>query len=248
MKERIGVFNAPYGYRLRNGNYNAKLDQLAEVINLLKRDPNTRQAVCQIWDESDLVRTTKDKACNMSLVFRIRSGKLCMTVYNRSNDMIWGAYGANVVQFSMIQEYVAAHLGIPLGEYTQVSNSFHVYTEGAGGAVWNRIKDNYDADVNIYDDLVHNTVYMVPDDMSGFECDIRQFFNVYDEFGIEELGEIRNWHSRYFDQLVMPVLCVYLVHKQHGPERALKYTHSILADDWKLACEDWLTNRIEARK
>lgn len=242
------VFNAPYGYRLRNGNCNAQLDQLAEVIKLLKRDPNTRQAVCQIWDEDDLVHTTKDKACNMSIVFRIRNGKLCMTVYNRSNDMIWGAYGANVVQFSMIQEYVAAHLGLPLGEYTQVSNSYHIYTEGAGGAVWDRIKDNYDGDVNIYDDLIHNTVYMLPDDMPAFEHDIRQFFNAYDQFGIEELGELRCWQSQYFNQLIMPVLCIYLIHKQHGPEQALKYTHTILADDWKLACEDWLINRMEARK
>lgn len=242
------VFNAPYGYRLRNGNCNAQLDQLAEVIKLLKRDPNTRQAVCQIWDEDDLVHTTKDKACNMSILFRIRNGKLCMTVYNRSNDMIWGAYGANVVQFSMIQEYVAAHLGLPLGEYTQVSNSYHIYTEGAGGAVWDRIKDNYGGDVNIYDDLVHNTVYMLPDDMPAFEHDIRQFFNAYDRFGIEELGELCCWQSQYFNQLIMPVLCIYLIHKQHGPEQALKYTHTILADDWKLACEDWLTNRMEARK
>ena len=33
--------------------------------------------------------------------------KLCMTVCNRSNDMLWGAYGANVVHMSMLQEFVA---------------------------------------------------------------------------------------------------------------------------------------------
>jgi len=123
------VFNAPYGYRLRQlftDEGNCNIDQLDSVIQTLSKDPNSRQAVCQIWDVEDLEKTTKDKACNMSIVFRIRNGKLCMTVYNRSNDMIWGAYGANVVQFSMIQEYVAAHLGLPLGEYTQVSNSYHI--------------------------------------------------------------------------------------------------------------------------
>jgi thymidylate synthase len=242
------VFNAPYGYRLRNGNCNAHLDQLAEVIKLLKQDSNSRQAVCQIWDEDDLVHKTKDKACNMSIVFRIRNGKLCMTVYNRSNDMIWGAYGANVVQFSMIQEYVAAHLGLPLGEYTQVSNSYHIYTEGAGGDVWNRIKDGYDGYAAIYDEAIHDTVYMLPCDMPAFEHDLLQFFNAYDQFGIEELGELRCWQSQYFNRLIMPVLCIYLIHKQHGPEQALKYTHTIQASDWRLACEDWLNNRMEARK
>lgn len=241
------VFNAPYGYRLRTG-VTQNRDQLAEIINILRYDPNSRQAVCQIWDEDDLVRTTKDKACNMSIVFRIRNSKLCMTVYNRSNDIIWGAYGANVVQFSMIQEYVAAHLGLPLGNYTHVSNSYHVYTDGAGGAVWDRIKDNYDGDVNIYDNLVHNMTYMLLHDMGEFEHDIRQFFNVYDRFGIDELGELRYWQSQYFNQLIMPVFCIYLIHKQHGPEQALKYVYTIQADDWKLACQDWLTNRMEARK
>lgn len=241
------VFNAPYGHRLRSGVAHQH-DQLAQVIETLRNDPNSRQAICQIWNDSDLQCKTKDKACNMSIVFRIRNGKLCMTAYNRSNDMIWGAYGANVVQFSMIQEYVAAHLDLPLGEYTQVSNSYHIYTDGAGGAVWDRIKDSFDADENIYDDSVHNTVYMLGHDMQAFEHDIAQFFNAYDQFGIEELGELRCWQSQYFNQLIMPVLCIYLIHKQHGPEQALKYTHTILADDWKLACEDWLTNRMEARK
>ena len=184
----------------------------------------------------------------MSIVFRIREGKLCITVYNRSNDMIWGAYGANAVQFSIIQEYVAAHLGLPLGEYAQVSNSYHVYIGDAGGTVWNRIKDNYDSDVNMYDDLVNNTVYMLQNDMLAFEHDILQFFNAYDQFGIDELSELRCWRSKYFNKLIMPMLCVYLIHKQHGPEQALNYTHTILADDWKLACEDWLSNRAEARK
>lgn len=240
------VFNAPYGYRLRNGTGNYKIDQLAEVIKLLKRDPNTRQAVCQIWDEYDLVHNTKDKACNMSIVFRIRDGKLCMTVYNRSNDMIWGAYGANVVQFSIIQEYVAVHLDLLIGTYTQVSNSYHVYTEGAGGKVWDRIKDNYDGNINIYNNL-DNVIYMSKDSVSRIDEDLNTFFKSYDKFGIEELCELKCWQSQYFYHLIIPVLCVYLMYKEHGPIRAMKYTIAIQSDDWRIACEDWLTNRAEAK-
>lgn len=240
------AFNASYGYRLRNGTGNYKIDQLAEVIKLLKRDPNTRQAVCQIWDEYDLVHNTKDKACNMSIVFRIRDGKLCMTVYNRSNDMIWGAYGANVVQFSIIQEYVAVHLELLIGTYTQVSNSYHVYTEGAGGKVWDRIKDNYDGNINIYNNL-DNVIYMSKDSISRIDEDLDTFFKAYDKFGIEELCELKCWRSSYFRLLVMPVLHVYLIYKEHGPIQAMKYTIVIQSDDWRIACEDWLTNRMEAK-
>jgi len=243
------IFNAPYGYRLRNGSsrYNEH-DQLTTIIETLKHDPNSRQAVCQIWDEEDLHRFTNDKACNMSLVFRIREGKLCLTVYNRSNDMIWGAYGANVVQFSMIQEYVAAHLGCAIGEYNQVSNSYHVYTEGAGGEVWDRLKEDYDSDLYLHDSIIHDSVYMEPHDMSDFEHDIRLFFNCYDEFGLDEIGELLSWKSSYFQDLILPVLCVYLIHKKAGAEKALYNTKYIVADDWRIACQDWLSNRLGGDK
>ena len=240
------IFNAPYGYRLRktlDGEY--FLDQLEEIIDILNNDPNSRQAVAQIWDYSDLIHSTKDKACNMSIVFRVRLGKLCMTVYNRSNDMIWGAYGANVVQFSMIQEYVAAKLGLRMGTYTQITNSYHVYTTGPGGKVWNRLNDKYNyCPSDYYDTDITNIVKMCTTDMINFEQDLKLFFKVYDEFGLKELGEMVCWQSKYFQELIMPVLCVYLTHKDKGPEEAIKYTKSIKGDDWRMACEDWLLNRI----
>ncbi len=235
------VFNAPYGYRLRNL---VDKDQLDEVINILKKDPNSRQAVCQIWDANDLGKSTKDKACNMSMIFRIRNGDLDLTVYNRSNDMIWGAYGANVVQFSMLQEYVAAHLKLLMGKYTQVSNSFHVYTSGPGGAKWDQLKDEY---FNSADYYCYKLVPMRNSEMSNFEHDLKQFFNVYDQWGLEEIGHITKWESGYFNNLIIPVLCVYITHKKFGPKEALKHTLTIEADDWRIACEQWLQNRLEAR-
>lgn len=237
------VFNAPYGYRLRNG-VNSDFDQLDLVIQTLKEDPNSRQAVCQIWDDKDLTKITKDKACNMQIVFRIRDHKLCMTVYNRSNDMIWGAYGANVVQFSMIQEYVAAKLNLPMGTYTQVSNSFHVYTTGAGGEVWDRVLNNYDTNTNPYN-VVNQMVNMDPADMDNFDHDLNQFFNTYDLFFLEEIAEIVDWKSRYFSDLVLPMLSIFLVHKNHGPEAAIHHVNKIKADDWEFACRDWLNKRMK---
>ncbi len=239
------TFNAPYGYRLRNG-VNSQWDQLESVIQILKEDPLSRQAVCQIWDDVDLHKKTYDKACNMQIVFRIRNGHLCMTVYNRSNDMVWGAYGANVVQFSMIQEYVAAHLGLPLGTYSQVSNSFHVYTEGAGGKVWNRLVNNYTYDSDPYDN-VHEQMFMTNQDMPAFEHDLKQFFEVYDDSGLGELNLINYWESAYFRHLVMPMLRAYMAHRNGDTEGAIDDAGSIGSDDWAIACQDWLGNRLAAK-
>ena len=245
------TFNAPYGHRIRNAVRPDLIhfDQLDEVIKTLTQDPMSRQAVLQIWDEHDLVRTTKDKACNMSVVFRIREGKLCITVYNRSNDMIWGAYGANVVQFSMLQEYVAAKLNVPMGSYTQVSNSFHVYTEGPAGVLWDKLSDTPHSSSYIRDvysngiDL--NLVTMRHDDMANFDYDLRRFFASYDAYGIEELSELRGWNSAYFNELVMPMLCIHRIHKVHGPQIAANYVDTIKAADWSIACLQWLQKRVK---
>jgi len=244
------TFNAPYGHRLSNHfpsiYYGEKtLDQLKVIINMLRDDPNSRQAVAQIWDAKDLAPeiNTKDKACNMSIVFRVRNGRLDITVYNRSNDMLWGAYGANVVQFSMIQEYVAACIGIPMGTYTHVSNAFHVYIDGPGGDLWGKLLANYEDNRNPYND-VNNIVRMSESNMDDFKYDLSLFFYTYDKFGLHEIGEIKCWKSNYFKELIIPMLCVYLVHKQNGPPSALDWTKQIKSDDWRIACNGWLENRI----
>lgn len=255
------TFNAPYGYRLRTGfntPYGNRLrtgvswnnDQLSSVINILKNDPNSRQAVCQIWDDADLNNfETKDKACNMSLVFRMRQGLLDLTVYNRSNDMIWGAYGANVVQFSTILEYVAAHVNVPIGNYTHVSNAFHVYTEGPGGKAWDKLK-NYTI-TEPYDNFT-NLRFMTNCEIDSIDHDLQLFFSTYDancsDRPLLHVAEQVNYESRYFNKLVMPMLHIYNIHKNSGPEDALIAIDVIESDDWRQACKDWLEIRLENRK
>ena len=95
---------------------------------MLRADPDSRRAVLQIWDaEADLGVPSKDIACNTQAMFKVRGGQLNMLVSNRSNDIVWGCYGANAVQFSMLLEYMAARIGVAPGTYRQVSDSFHAY-------------------------------------------------------------------------------------------------------------------------
>jgi hypothetical protein len=141
------TYNAFYGERLVNGKWG---NQLHAVIRLLSKDPDSRQAVAQMWDPADLEKMTKDKACNMSLIFEVdQHGRLCMTSFNRSNDAIWGIVtGANVVHLSMFQEYVACALGREIGSWTHVSNNLHIYTEQPK---WQDLKD-----LSIADSVKHH--------------------------------------------------------------------------------------------
>lgn len=137
------TFHAPYGFRLR-GNFG--FDQIEVACVMLRKDPDSRRAVMSIWDvDQDLNTESKDIPCNDTIMCRVRrtkgtvhpSGKvLDITVCNRSNDAIWGAYGANAVQFSFLQEYMAHKIGVGVGEYTQMSNNLHVYTENPYWQSW----------------------------------------------------------------------------------------------------------------
>lgn len=105
-------------------------DQLPRLARLLRDDPHSRQAVLQMWSAPDDLGTVhNDRPCNTHVYFDLRGAHLNMTVCCRSNDMLWGAYGANVVHFSILQELLAAELGVPMGVYRQFSNNFHVYLD-----------------------------------------------------------------------------------------------------------------------
>lgn len=123
-----GVVHGAYGHRWRK---NFGIDQLPIISAMLKKDPLSRQAVLQMWDfdDKDLDGDWKDRPCNTHVYFDCRNERLNMTVCCRSNDMLWGAYGANVVHFSILQEVLAAEIGVPVGVYRQMSNNFHVYTD-----------------------------------------------------------------------------------------------------------------------
>lgn len=105
-------------------------NQIVGVINELLKNPNSRRAVIGMWDPClDLAHEGPDIPCNTHIYFDLRGDVLNMTVCCRSNDMLWGAYGANVVHFSILQEVIAHELRVPVGVYRQFSNNFHIYTE-----------------------------------------------------------------------------------------------------------------------
>lgn len=122
------TLNGAYGQRWR-GHFG--YDQIPVIVEELKSNPVSRRCVLSMWDgRSDLQnQKSKDLPCNLQVLFDAGLGALDMTVTNRSNDMIWGAYGANVVHFAFLQEYIAALVGIPVGTYYQMSNNLHIYPE-----------------------------------------------------------------------------------------------------------------------
>lgn len=231
------TFNAPYGYRLRN---HFGIDQINSVIEQLKKDPSSRQAVALLWDSKDLVKHTKDKACNLELVFKLRStGKLDMTVFNRSNDIIWGALGANLVHMSLFHEYVATKLGVPMGAYEQISNCMHVYTDGHPGDIYRAIlKDETLCDYYPCDSSPS---------MKGIDEDVEDlFYHIGNCNTVVDMasGFMQNYRSEFFEKLFIPTMLIYLLHKLKRDDEAMHIlVGSDIQEDWKRASRNWLDLR-----
>lgn len=145
-------FNAPYGERLRFWGKNDAsayiynpLDQLVDVYHKIKKDKETRQAVAIIYNPlfDNHTYGGKDTPCNIALTFKVRNEKLDLTVFNRSNDLHWGTMGANLCQFSTIQEVVASWLGLEVGDYHQITDSLHVYLDDYGAKETDKIFEAY---------------------------------------------------------------------------------------------------------
>lgn len=105
-------------------------DQLARVIRILREDPNTRRAIISLADPSiDRVdhQDIKDIPCNQTIQFFVRGGRLDMRVSIRSNDLIWGFSGINQFEWSVLQEFVAAAVGVKVGRATYSIGSLHIY-------------------------------------------------------------------------------------------------------------------------
>lgn len=97
----------------------------------LTRDPDSRRAVIHIRTPWDSVKAKLDVPCTLSLQFFIRDEKLQLVVHMRSSDLILGiAY--DIPAFTLMQELMAAELGVGMGTYTHISNSLHIYESHFG--------------------------------------------------------------------------------------------------------------------
>ena len=108
-------------------------DQLRFIVDKFKQDITTREAVITIHDpiadyfNNGEILITKDTPCTRSIHFMVVNGKMNCYVDMRSNDLIWGFSAVNVFNFTLMQEYVAAMVGVPVGAYFHKADNLHIY-------------------------------------------------------------------------------------------------------------------------
>lgn len=111
-------------------------DQLKYVVEILKKDKNTRQAAISITDPakdqllpSGELKSTKDIPCCRLLQFQVSGGKLDLISYFRSNDLIYGFQQVNVFNNCFILEYVSMMVDLPIGNYYHTTANLHFYED-----------------------------------------------------------------------------------------------------------------------
>lgn len=121
MSDDGETVNSNYGYCIE---YKYGFNQWQYVYDMLKENPNSRQAVIHIKTADD--KPSKDVNCTVCLQFFIRDGKLYLTTYMRSNDL-WMGFPYDVFQFTSMQIMLAMQLGVEVGTYTHIAGSLHLY-------------------------------------------------------------------------------------------------------------------------
>lgn len=122
-----------YGPRLFGGGEKSQMANLMSILRKKRDRSDTRQAVAQIFDKSDLQPDNGDVPCTTTIQFLPRGGKLHLAVTMRSNDVYRGLPG-DVFAFTFIQELVARTLGLELGTYSHFVGSLHLYDDDQSSA------------------------------------------------------------------------------------------------------------------
>lgn len=119
LRESDGDYWGAYGKRVAG--------QYVHVWRKLQTDSDSRQAIITLWDPTlDNEEQRKDYPCTIAMGFRIRKGKLNMSVLMRSND-VWLGTCYDVFQFTQLQHTFARVLGIEVGTYAHTAWSLHIY-------------------------------------------------------------------------------------------------------------------------
>jgi thymidylate synthase len=114
-----------YGHRIFSRSSDGR-SQWQQIGELLRTDPQSRRAVLNFQERMEDLVTDKDVPCANTMQFLVRNSRLHAIVSMRSNDAIWGL-PYDVFLFTMFQELLASELGLPLGTYTHVVGSLHLY-------------------------------------------------------------------------------------------------------------------------
>ncbi|MDQ1288233.1 MAG: thymidylate synthase [Actinomycetota bacterium] len=101
------------------------VDQISEVLDLLRRDPDSRRLVVSAWNVSDLPRMALPP-CHLLFQFYVADGRLSCQVYQRSADLFLGV-PFNLASYALLTHLVAQQTGLRVGDLVWTGGDCHIY-------------------------------------------------------------------------------------------------------------------------
>ena len=120
----IGDVGKIYGVQWRNFN---GVDQIQELIEGLKKNPNSRRHILTAWNPSEINEMSLPP-CHAFSQFFVSNNKLSCQLYQRSCDMFLGV-PFNIASYSLLIHILAEECKLGVGDFVHSLGDFHIYEE-----------------------------------------------------------------------------------------------------------------------
>jgi len=122
-----GNLGPVYGYQWRNWPRpdGTHIDQIAQVVNMIRKNPDSRRLIVSAWNVADVDRM-KLPPCHAFFQFYVADGKLSCQLYQRSADIFLGV-PFNIASYALLTMMVAQVCGLKLGDFVHTLGDAHIY-------------------------------------------------------------------------------------------------------------------------
>ncbi|HBP22808.1 MAG TPA: thymidylate synthase [Planctomycetes bacterium] len=123
-----GELGPVYGHQWRSwpDGEGGTIDQLAQVIEQIKTNPDSRRLIVSAWNVADLPRMALPP-CHLLFQFYVAEGRLSCQLYQRSADVFLGV-PFNIASYALLTHMVAQVCGLEVGDFVHTFGDVHLYT------------------------------------------------------------------------------------------------------------------------
>lgn len=115
-----------YGHQWRSWEgKNGTIDQISNVIDQIKDNPNSRRLIVNAWNVGDLDQMALPP-CHLLFQFYVADNKLSCQLYQRSCDTFLGV-PFNIASYSLLTHMIAQVTGLEVGEFIWTGGDVHIY-------------------------------------------------------------------------------------------------------------------------
>lgn len=126
--EKFGELGNVYGkqWRAWKTSTGETIDQLANVIEEIKKNPSSRRLIVTAWNPEDVPSNMALPPCHSLFQFHIADGKLSCQLYQRSGDIFLGV-PFNIASYALLTHLIAKECGLEVGEFIHTLGDAHIY-------------------------------------------------------------------------------------------------------------------------